>query len=508
MGRQKEGKKPVKKQDFSGECDLDGGYVSPVKTFHDLTPENIKSLVTSSRYIQILIALTTIGIFLRFYNLGYNSLWLDEASTYTISIQSFADIWLMTAAGEFNPPLFYWAEHLMLMLGNNEELLRLLPALFGVLTIPLFYLVGREFFDRNVGIIAAAGCTFSSFLIDYSQEARAYTMTLFFITLATLFFLKAIKSSTLNNWLLFGIFSALVFWTHFYAFVMIAALILYALITVAPRIRTDLNAFKTLIAGVIIFIVLCLPLIVVTLRLFALRTVSAPILGLQGLSLIWDTFYQFSGLNVLSTLFLAALFFLGVGQMYFLNKSKCVFLSLITVVTFGFSYILAVMMPLQPRHLVYFNLVFFIGVACSYRIFYALLRRPAVVYGFIAILCMISVPVLHYYYFEYSKTDWRNFGGVLQEKTNPGDVVVAVPGYIAQPLDYYYSSTADQTHEYQATTSQDLEGIYSRRGNSTIFFVVTEDIRSANPSGDALAWLKNNTQYIGQNTGIYLFSSL
>ncbi len=40
---------------------------------------------------QALIVLTIIGFFLRFYNLGYNSLWLDEATTYNISLQSFAE---------------------------------------------------------------------------------------------------------------------------------------------------------------------------------------------------------------------------------------------------------------------------------------------------------------------------------------------------------------------------------------------------------------------------------
>ena len=56
--------------------------------------------------------LITIGALLRLYNLGFNSLWLDEATTYTISSQSFFGIWQSMVNGEFNPPLFYWIEHL------------------------------------------------------------------------------------------------------------------------------------------------------------------------------------------------------------------------------------------------------------------------------------------------------------------------------------------------------------------------------------------------------------
>ncbi len=173
MAKKKEGREAGKKQDFTGMCDLDGGFASPIKTFRDLSLKNIHSLIAASRYVQILIVLTVIGIFLRFYNLGFNSLWLDEASTYSISVRSFADIWQVTANGEFNPPLFYWVEHVMLMLGNNEVILRFIPALLGVLTIPLFYLIGKEFLDRNAGLIAAAACAVSPFQIYYSQGARA-----------------------------------------------------------------------------------------------------------------------------------------------------------------------------------------------------------------------------------------------------------------------------------------------------------------------------------------------
>ena len=75
--------------------------------------------------------------------------------------------------------------------------------------------------------------------------------------------------------------------------------------------------------------------------------------------------------------------------------------------------------------------------------------------------------------------------------------MVSVPGYIAQPLDYYYSSTKAQTKEYGATTAADLGNISSESGNSTIYYVITlGDISAADPNGDAIAWLKNNTQLI------------
>ena len=507
MAKKNPGREPKKNQERIGVCDLDEGYISPVKTVRDLTLQNVQSLVAHSRYVQTLICLVAIGIFLRFYNLGFNSLWLDEASTYAFSVTSFSDIWQATAGGEFNPPLFYWIEHVMLMFGNNEIILRFVPALLGVLTIPLFYLIGKEFLDRNAGLIAAAACTFSPFLIYYSQEARAYMMMLFFVGVATLFFLKAMKSGSLTQWVLFGAFSALAFWAHFYALVMIGALGLFALIEWAPRIRDEIGNLKMLVAAGVIFVILSLPLIVVMLQLFILRTSSAPTFGIQGLGIILATFAQVSGSTVALYL-LVAFFVIGIIQAFRIERGKGIFLVLITVLTFVISYVLSFKMPMQPRYLIFLSLVFFLGIAVSYHLMYSLWNSRAIVYGFIAVLFVISAPVLAGYYSGYSKEDWRGFSAALEQEVHPGDIIVSVPGYISQPLDYYYSSAQTQTVETGATTAADLDRVSAQSGNHTIYYVVTGDISAADPAGDAVQWLKKNATYAGTDAtqAIYLFT--
>ncbi len=505
MAKRKTDRGREKKSNISPDCDLDGDYRSPVKALRDLSIENIKSVLVSSRYTQSLIILTVIGLFLRFYNLGFNSLWLDEASTYGVSIKSLPEIWQVTAAGEFNPPLFYWVEHIMLMSGNNEIILRIIPALLGVLTIPLVYLIGKEFIDRNVGIIAAAAFTVSPFLIYYSQEARAYSMMLFFVAAAMVFYLKALKTNDITNWVLFGAFSALAFWAHFYAFTIIAALFLYAVIIKIPHIKTGIHDLKMLVFGAVVFVVLCSPLILVTVQLFATRTASAPTYGIQGLGIISETFRQIAGFNDIALFLLFALFVIGIIQAFLIDKNKGLFLVLLTVLTLVISYFLSFKMPMQPRYLIFMSIIFFVGVAISYKVFYLLMNNRGVIYGFIAVLIIISAPTLVNYYSGYSKDDWRGFTGIIQQKTNPGDQIVFVPGYVSQPFDYYYSNATDHTFEYGASSSQELKTAYARKGNSTQYYVMTPDISSANPNGDAVAWLKENTQYAGQDNGIYLF---
>ena len=183
----------------------------------------------------------------------------------------------------------------MLFFGNSEVVLRFVPALLGVLTIPLIYLVGKECMDRNVGIIAAAAFTFSPFLIFYSQEARAYSMMLFFVTFSMVFYFRALKSNNIHNWALFGLLSALAFWSHFYALVIIGALFLYALYELYPKIKSSTSAAKPLGTACVILGLICLPLILITIQLFAKRTASAPTFGIQGLGIIVATFAQISG---------------------------------------------------------------------------------------------------------------------------------------------------------------------------------------------------------------------
>jgi mannosyltransferase len=506
MGKKREDREKGKKKRTDRECNLDGDYTNPIRSFRDLTAGKIKESIFRSRYLQLLLSLTIIGAILRFYNLGYNSLWLDEASTLNFAVKSIPDIWQATTAGEFNPPLFYGAEHIMLLFGNSEVVLRFLPALLGVLTIPLIYLVGKECMDRNVGIIAAAAFTFSPFLIFYSQEARAYSMMLFFVTFSMVFYFRALKSNNIRDWALFGLLSALAFWSHFYALVIIGALFLYALYELYPKIKSSTSAAKPLGTACVILGLICLPLILITIQLFAKRTASAPTFGIQGLGIIVATFAQISGSEV-AMYILLLLFIAGIVQAFILDKKKGLFLVTLTVLTFVISYFLSYKIPMQPRYLIFLAIVFFIAIALSYRLLFTWIPSRGVVYGFIAFMMVINAPMLAGYYSGYTKEDWRGFAGGLQQLTRQGDFVVVVPGYVSQPLDYYYSNTSDQTLEIPANSATDLKAISAQKNNNTLFFVVTSDISAANPEGDAVVWLENNTKSLGQNTGIYLLTS-
>jgi len=461
--------------------------------------------IISDQYFKHLILLIIIGSILRLYNIGFNSLWLDEASTNTFALMSIPNIWNATIGGEFNPPLFYWLEHFIIILQNSETTLRLIPAICGILTIPAIYYAGKEFLDHNIGIISAAAFTFSPFLISYSQEARAYSMMLFFITLSMIFYFKAMKNNTAPDWCLFGMFSALAFWTHFYAFVIFASLIIYTILNLILNQDKNFHNIKLISLPIIVFTILCSPLILMAIKLFTLRTSSTPTFGMQGLNIITETFYQISGSSEISMFLFSILFIIGIVGLLFNNKEKGSFLIITTIIVFIISFILSYKMPMVPKYLIFFNIIFFIGIASSYKILYLYIKNPKIIYGIMALFVIISAPNLVNYYSNQSKTDWRGFSSQIQNITNDGDIIVLLPGYLYQPFDYYYSNSSDKTLELMATYQKELDQINIDYQNNTIYFIITDDLLSANPDGTSLAWIKKYTKSALTYNNIYTF---
>ena len=181
----------------------------------------------------ILLGIVLIGFALRMHDLKKHDLWFDEVITYEhISMaysgenKNFVNNYL-----EKNPPFYFvllrqWSK----IFGQSEFSLRLLSCLLGVLSIVLLYKVSRLFFSRSVSLLAALFLALSPFQLWYSQEARAFSLSVFLSLLNTYFILKALKSDDNRYWLCyFFSLSCLLFTTYFsfLLFIPQAVLILY-----------------------------------------------------------------------------------------------------------------------------------------------------------------------------------------------------------------------------------------------------------------------------------------
>jgi mannosyltransferase len=138
--------------------------------------ENAKTMKGSHATLAALGLVVLIGALLRFHNLGDESLWRDEVSSWTQARGSFTDLIKQTANDNY-PPLHNLALFAAINLfGDSEWSLRLPSAIFGVVNIIALYWLGTMTVGRTAGLVGAALLCLSKFHLTYSQEARMYSL--------------------------------------------------------------------------------------------------------------------------------------------------------------------------------------------------------------------------------------------------------------------------------------------------------------------------------------------
>jgi uncharacterized membrane protein len=505
MAKKAREKKPAKEAGAAtGEpgCDLEG----PAPAREGTGWTGIVDTVRQSRYLQVLLLLLILGAILRLFQLGSASLWLDEATTLGSARRSLLEIWNYLSMSEFTPPLFFWMEHAMLTFGDSETVLRLVPAIFGIITIPVFYLIGVELLDRKAGILAAALLTFSPFAIFYSQEARAYSTMLFFLSVAFFFYLRTQRTGAWRDALLFGIFSSISLWTHLFAAVPVAALIIFGFGMKGKEILRDIRAALPMAISAMAFFLLSLPLILSALQIFTTLTGRGPSFGVQGPEIIFLTLVQISGFSPILAWALMLLFIIGFASLYPVSHGKALVLPFVLVFALALGVFLSYRMSMVPRYLTFLLMVLLPGIALTIRPACNLFKSRRLVYGAIALVFLVNLPVLYGYYSTPQKDDWR---GLAQEVTTvaaPGDLLIAIPGYIRQPLDYYYRNETRGTLEFGVYTVGEVEDVIGANPGRTVWFVVTGDIQSADPEGRMIPWLGEHSRiaWRDRNGGILL----
>ena len=169
------------------------------------------------------LALTAGAAVLRFYRLGHQGFWFDEANTAQLVHFSVGKMLGQIPHSESTPPLYYcvawvWAR----VFGYGEAGLRSLSAVAGVLTVPVAFGAGAKLVSKRTGLIVAALCACNPFLIWYSQEARSYSLLVLFSALTLFSFAYVLERPTPRTVALWVVCSALALATHYYAVVVVA----------------------------------------------------------------------------------------------------------------------------------------------------------------------------------------------------------------------------------------------------------------------------------------------
>ena len=159
------------------------------------------------------------------FQLGTESLWLDEATSFFVARMHGPSLWTYVVNEEPNIGLYYLLLHVWLNLGDRESVVRGLSVAAAVATVPVLYFLAERLFRRAVAVTASVLFGLNAFVIAYAQEARPYALAMLLATACSYAFVRAVQDPSSRRWGLYVAVGTLAVYAHiFAAFVLIAHL--------------------------------------------------------------------------------------------------------------------------------------------------------------------------------------------------------------------------------------------------------------------------------------------
>ena len=166
--------------------------------------------------ILILFLCLFIGFALRFFTFDKKSLWMDEIHTFNESRDSLSGQikYYKENPASLHPPLFFILTHLFFPFNNPERDLRIIPLIFGTLSILMVYFLSRSF-SPPIALPCTISLTFMVYHISLSQDGRSYSFLMFLGMAGVYFFMMHLK--TLRKCYLLGtaVLFSLLFYTSY-----------------------------------------------------------------------------------------------------------------------------------------------------------------------------------------------------------------------------------------------------------------------------------------------------
>lgn len=444
-----------------------------------------------------LAAVLVLGAAIRLYRLGSESLWLDEAfSVVVASRNSFGYLLFELPTSDPHPPLYnVFLKAWMAAFGTSEVSVRFPSALFGVGSIVAGYYLADELFDRRTALVASVLLAVSPFQVWYAQEARAYTMLVFF-TLVSTYALVRLANAATFDWrpaALYVVATVLLVYTHVFAgFVVLAqnAYVLGRLVLPGETLRMPLRRWVPVQAAAGL---LSLPWVLELYhRAVALDAgAGSPISWIPEPTpeFFWNAYLLFTGgkglMGGLDALTLFPALLTGVVLVGGLARYRgdgggtlearvpdapqvgllVALVAVPVVVPYWLS--LEVTPILVLRYTIPAAAAFSLLVARGVTGF----DRRYVSYLLLAALVVALVFPLPGYYATDQKEQWREAGNWVESGVGSNDVVVVSPNWLWRPFEYYYDGEAPVERVWSGASGEKFRQVAA--GHDDVYLVVS-----------------------------------
>jgi hypothetical protein len=394
--------------------------------------------------ILILLLCFLISFVLRFYTFDQKSLWMDEIYTFNDSRYGLKE---QLNFYKENPtylqaPLFFILTHQFYPFEKPERDLRIIPLIFGILSIPMIYLLARQF-SSSIAIPCALSLALMTYHISLTQDARSYTLLMFSGMVGIFFFMKHLQTQKKVYLFFVALSFAILFHTSYSSILFIAfSQILWFYRTDGDQKLPPLSSFFILNGFILFF---CLP----WLTFLASHYKGQPVADLRNVQeplSFWSIQYGIlhdwlpqTPLIITSMIILILFVFLSK------NRNNAIVLLAVFILPIGGIYLYCKLFNIThfvtSRYFIGFLPLFFITIFLSLDAIEAKFKRLKKYLRlkvFFLILILASNLVMLPLYYRSEKQDYRGLVNYLKGHLRDGDkVVVGNVPYIGVMLHYF-----------------------------------------------------------------------
>jgi mannosyltransferase len=373
----------------------------------------------SRRHLYVVAALFCVGVVLRVVAVGREPLWGDEALTLLISQWPARD--LLLSPIDPTPGLYYVLHKALIGPHAGVVAARSISVVCGSLIPLATYALGKSAGGRNVGLASMALTVLSFPLIDYSQEARAYSLLVLAVTLSAASFLWWARTNRTPALYCFAATLLLCVYVHFVAIFWVVPISIGAL---------AMRRSRELILALGVVFLASMPE-VVRLLMFpkdAFSWLSQPTAS-DAIAEIGRALFPFAPIWPVAAALLCLLLFFGARQRWSPEVAITLGVLLSAPVLmwlFGF----AVKPIFMPRTLLIAIPAFAVALSISFK------GRPWTMGAIVAAYALN----LFFTGTVRQKTDWASAEAMLSS-ARPGDIVVLCPAWEAAAFRHAVHST-------------------------------------------------------------------
>ncbi len=428
---------------------------------------NIPTFAKIRRMEMLILALCLfIGFALRLYTFDKRSLWIDEIHTFNDSKDSFKDQlkFYKEHPAYLHPPLFFILTRSFYPFTKPERDLRIIPLIFGTLSIPMIYFLSRSF-SPNIALLCTLSLTFMGYHIGLSQDGRSYSLILFIGMGGLTFFMKHLETLKKIYLIPVALLYAILFHTSYSSISYIALTqILWFYRAKEGQKKPAISSFLILNGLIIMF---CLPWTLFIGPNFKGQHVMGPF-HTEVPGPFWNIFcgvvhdwVMHTPLLILSLLLL--ILFVPVSN----NKKNALLLLSVLALAIGTPYLFSQLLTLthffSSRYVINFLPLFFI---CIYLSLHQLEIKFGKLKSFIrlrllfAILFIASNLVILPLYYRSEKQDLRGLVTYLKGQLREGDRIFDFERMATLGILHYFGASPEGRHftlDYLKATQEELE---------------------------------------------------